>query len=105
MEISEKIRFLRTNIVNLSQEAFAKKINVTRTTIKNWENGTSTPTVSHILLISLLCNVSTDYLIGNSSQYCLSLYGINDKKYFILSELISFFDDYNHNREKMNEGS
>lgn len=35
MDIADKIRFLRTNILNISQEKFAKKIDVTRMTVNN----------------------------------------------------------------------
>ena len=33
MDIADKIKFLRTNILDLSQDKFAKKIDVTRATI------------------------------------------------------------------------
>ena len=35
MDIADKIKFLRTNILDLSQDKFAKKIDVTRSTINN----------------------------------------------------------------------
>ena len=41
MDIADKIKFLRTNILDLSQDKFAKKIDVTRATINNWEQGVS----------------------------------------------------------------
>ena len=36
MDIADKIKFLRTNILDISQDKFAKKIAVTRATINNW---------------------------------------------------------------------
>lgn len=35
MDIADKIKFLRTNILDISQDKFAKKIAVTRATINN----------------------------------------------------------------------
>ena len=63
MDIADKIKFLRTNILDISQDKFAKKIAVTRATINNWEQGLSTPTIAHIKMIALVCNITTDYLI------------------------------------------
>ena len=37
MDIADKIKFLRTNILDISQDKFAKKIAVTRATINNWD--------------------------------------------------------------------
>lgn len=88
MDIADKIKFLRVNVAQLSQNSFASKINVTRNTIKNWESGASKPTVSHIVLISLLCDVSTDYLIFDNCPYELSLNGLSNDDYKLLSDLI-----------------
>jgi transcriptional regulator with XRE-family HTH domain len=48
----------------LTQSDLAKKLNVTRGTIANWENGTSNPSVEMLLELSRIFDVSVDYLIG-----------------------------------------
>ena len=85
MDIADKIKFLRTNILDLSQDKFAKKIDVTRATINNWEQGLSTPTIAHITMIALVCNITTD----------LSVRDINDEEYQILTQLINYFNNVN----------
>lgn len=42
MELNAQIKKYRTEL-NLSQEALAEKVYVTRQTISNWENGKSYP--------------------------------------------------------------
>ena len=91
MDIADKIKFLRTNILNLSQDKFAKKIDVTRATINNWEQGLSTPTIAHITIIALVCNITTDYLIKHEHPLELSVRDINDEEYQILTQLINYF--------------
>lgn len=90
MDIADKIKFLRKNM-NYSQEKSAKKIGVSRITVKNWENGASKPTTAHIEILALVCEVSTDYLIYDNNPYELSLNGIGNDEYEILSNLIEYF--------------
>lgn len=99
MDIADKIKFLRTNILDLSQEKFEKKIDVTRGTINNWEQGLSVPTIAHITMIALVCNITTDYLIEDNHPLELFVRDINDREYQILLQLINYFNDIN-NKEK-----
>ena len=49
--------------MNLSQDALAEKIYVTRQTISNWENSKNYPDIHSLLLLSSLFNISLDQLI------------------------------------------
>lgn len=91
MDMAEKIKYLRIKILNQSQEVFANNIGVTRNTVKNWECGVSKPTVSHLLMISMICDVSLNYLIFKNSSEELSLNDIDDEKYKILKHLIDYY--------------
>lgn len=93
MDIADKIRFLRTNILNISQEKFAKKIDVTRMTVNNWEQGLTKPNISYITMIALICNVTTDYLINNEEPLTLSVRNITDEEYNLLSQIIEYFKE------------
>lgn len=100
MDIADKIKFLRTNILDISQDKFAKKIAVTRATINNWEQGLSTPTIAHIKMIALVwialvCNITTDYLIKCDHPLELSVRDINNEEYQILTQLINYFNNVN----------
>lgn len=48
MNIGEKIKFLRKNILQLNQGEFARKLNVSRLTVRNWECGYSKPVPENI---------------------------------------------------------
>lgn len=101
MDIAEKINYLRTKIVIQSQDQFAANIGVTRSTVKNWENGLSKPTVSHILMISMLCNVSVNYLIFDNCPEELSLIGLTDDQYLVIKTLINYYNSLNKKRGKL----
>ncbi len=91
LNIHDKIKYLRTDVIKLSQNEFGNKLNVSRDTIKHWESGVSKPNTEQILIIALLCHVSTDYIIIDNCKEQINLYGITDEQYNLLKDLISIF--------------
>ena len=51
-----------------SQSQLAHKLHVSIKTIKNWESDISDPSAEHIVLLSHIFQVSSDYLLGISSN-------------------------------------
>ena len=63
MDLGKKITAMR-NEKNLSQEQLAEKLNVTRQTISNWENGKFYPDIDSLVNLSKFFNVSLDVLLS-----------------------------------------
>ena len=63
MDLGKKIMTMR-NEKNLSQEQLAEKLNVTRQTISNWENGKFYPDIDSLVNLSKFFNVSLDVLLS-----------------------------------------
>jgi len=66
LDIGSKIMTLRKKF-NLSQSELAKKVEVSRTIIGNYERDENTPSVDILLKIAKTFDVSIDYLIGEGS--------------------------------------
>ena len=64
MTFSEKLKEARKNS-GLSQEQLAEKLCVSRQAVTKWETGRGLPDVENIKAISLLLNVSIDYLLSD----------------------------------------
>lgn len=64
MTLGEKIKFYRTKL-NLSQEAFAIKCNLSRNAIYNYENNKRTPTISILEAIAEGLNLSSYELLND----------------------------------------
>lgn len=62
MEIDERIKTHRTQL-NLSQEALAEKVYVTRQTISNWENNKSYPDINSLLRLGEVFDITMDQLL------------------------------------------
>ena len=64
MNLGNNISSLR-KVKELSQESLAEKLNVSRQTISNWEQGQTSPNPEQLLLLSKVLEKSTDELLGN----------------------------------------
>lgn len=68
MKISERLKQLRYE-QNMSQEALASKIGITRTAYSNYEQGIREPSIDLIIAFCDFFNVTADYLIGRTDNY------------------------------------
>lgn len=63
--LSQRLKSAR-NRVKLTQEELAAKVNTTKSTISNYENGHSTPSNEMLVLLSEVLQITTDYLLGRT---------------------------------------
>lgn len=63
MDLGKKIIEMRKN-AKLSQEQLSEKLDVTRQTISNWENGKFYPDIDALVKISKCFNISLDDLLN-----------------------------------------
>jgi len=80
----------------LSQEDLARRMNMARPAISNWENGKSEPSGSQLVQLAKIFNVSLDMLVGNSRE-SLKVVVVDTtvlmKRPVLIDELISKFDE------------
>lgn len=75
--INEMIRKLRKDF-NISQVELASKLGVTKHCVSNWENDNILPSIEMLIKIAKYFNVSTDYLLGVSSDKTIDVSGLTD---------------------------
>ena len=70
MDLSDKIKICRKEN-KMTQEQFAKKLNVSRKTVSGWENGRSFPDIKTLVTISNAFDISLDNLLkeDNAIKY------------------------------------
>lgn len=95
MIISEKLKYQRKEVMNLKQKELAPLIGVSVATLKKWENNENYPNLSHLIMISMTCNVSLQYLVNDNHPEELSLIGLSDYEYETLKSLIDYFKEKN----------
>lgn len=74
--LGQRIYELR-NAFGWSQVVVAKKLNVAKQTVSNWENDNIQPSIEMLIRLSRLFNVSTDYLLGLETVPRISTEGLS----------------------------
>lgn len=64
MKWNKRIKDLREDN-DMTQEELATRLGISKRTLLRYESGVSEPTISVLISLSLLFNVSVDYIIGN----------------------------------------
>ena len=83
MEFSKRLKFLR-NEKNISQEELAKLLNISRTSITNYELGRNEASTQVLDKLSEIFNCSIDYLLGKSdTRNNTSNIDESDKKFYM----------------------
>ncbi len=90
--IGETIKRLRED-AGFSQSALAKKLGVTRSAVNAWEMGLSAPTTQYVVDMARLFRVSSDYLLGLTTEATLVLDGLSEEEKRILYSLIDYFNE------------
>ena len=72
MNFSEKLLALR-KANNLTQEQLAEKLDVSRQSVSKWESGQASPEPEKIVALSVIFDVTTDYLLKSSEIDDLSV--------------------------------
>lgn len=68
MRIGQEIKSKRTKL-NITQEELAKRLNVTRAAISNWEVGRNYPDIQFLVKISDELNISLDQLLRGDKKW------------------------------------
>ena len=95
MKLSEKIKFIRKNILNLSIEEFASILGVSRRTISSWENKQVLPAISNIISISLISNITIDSIIFDEYPFEIICEDIDEERYMALKTIVKEYEKNN----------
>ena len=74
-----------------SQVEVAKRLQVTKQTVSNWENGNIQPSIDMLIRLAHLFHVSTDYLLGMEDVPRLSVDGLPSD---FVAHLALLIEDY-----------
>ena len=64
----------------LNQVEFAKRMGVTKQCVSNWENDNVVPSVDMLIKIADFFKVTTDYLLGRTSNNYIDVTGLSNEQ-------------------------
>lgn len=88
--LGQRINELRMSF-GWSQVVLAKRLNVAKQTVSNWENDNIQPSIEMLVRIAKIFGVTTDYLLGLDEIRRISVEGVPDDVVAHLSLLINDF--------------
>ena len=83
----ERIKDLRLSL-GINQVQFAKKLNVTKQCVSNWENANLQPSIDMLRRIAETFSVSADYLLGLNDKPTLDVEGLTNEQILHLRAII-----------------
>ena len=84
----ERVKNLRLSL-GLNQIEFGEKLNVTKQSVSNWENGNIQPSIDMLLKIATTFSIKTDYLLGLDNSRQLDVTGLSEKQISYIQQLIN----------------
>lgn len=85
---AERVKSLRLSL-GLNQVEFGKKLNVTKQSVSNWENGNIQPSIDMLMKIATIFSVKTDYLLGLDNIRSLDASGLTEQQISYIQQLIN----------------
>ena len=85
-----RIRELRVSF-GWNQVELAKKLNISKQTVSNWENENIQPSVEMLVQVAKIFRVSTDYLLGLEDTPRLNIEGLPPS---VVAHISLLIDDY-----------
>lgn len=80
-----------------SQEDLGKAVGVSRSAIRNWEIGSTSPSLQDIVMLSIYFQVTTDYLLGMDKNRTVQLDFLSDRAFVAVSNMIKVIkEDHSH---------
>ena len=87
--LGKNIKTLRTAL-GWSQVDLARKLNITKQTVSNWENDNIQPSIEMLVRLSKIFGVTTDYLLGLETDVQVNVSGLSETA---VAHLLLLIDD------------
>ena len=87
------------NSNNYTQTQVARRLNVSVATVGRWENNYKTPSTEHLIDLSVLYNVSLNYLVGREKEKAIVIERLTKSQQELIGMLVQEFES----EHKMNK--
>ena len=94
MEFGSRVKKLRKEH-HWTQKQLGKMMGLNDTTVSNWENGNTTPTIDELVILVRLLSVSSDYILGIEDRQHIVIEGLSDNQISAIRNLIESFQPPN----------
>ena len=97
LNLAERLKNLRKQR-HLTQKQLAAQLHIHHSIISSYENGSRTPSLDVLILLSDVFHVSTDYLLGRERQRIIDTSGLTDSQIEAVRAIVAEFQTANKER-------
>ena len=90
----EKVKELRTGM-GWTQQQLGDRLQVSKQSVSNWENGNIMPSIDLLLKISDLFQVTTDYILDRNNALTLDITDLDTSQKEIVARMVAYFRSTN----------
>ena len=87
LNVAERISYLREKY-NMTQTDLANKLGISRSAVNSWEMSISSPSISNIIEMSIIFNVTTDYILSTSNKILVDISDLGNKEREVVLQMI-----------------
>lgn len=95
----EKVKELRTGM-GWTQQELGNRLQVSKQSVSNWENGNIMPSIELLVRISDLFQVTTDYILDRADNLSLDITDLDSSQKDIVSRMVAYFRSTNPKKQK-----
>ncbi|MBR2965686.1 MAG: helix-turn-helix transcriptional regulator [Clostridia bacterium] len=88
--VGERIKYLRDKL-GYTQTYLAKKLGISRSAVNGWEMSIAVPSLTNIIELTKIFNVSSDYLLCLDDRLLVDISGLTNEERETLMRLIECF--------------
>ena len=87
LNVAERISYLREKY-NMTQTDLANRLGISRSAVNSWEMSISSPSISNIIEMSIIFNVTTDYILSTSNKILVDISDLGNKEREVVLQMI-----------------
>ena len=87
LNIADRIRYLREKN-NMTQTDLANRLGISRSAVNAWEMSLSSPSITNIIEMSRIFNVSADYILSSTNRLLVDITELGNEERGLVIQLI-----------------
>lgn len=88
LNIADRIRYLREKN-DMTQTDLANKLGISRSAVNSWEMSLSSPSITNIIEMSQIFNVTADYILSTSNKLLVDISHLSNEEREVVIKLVS----------------
>ena len=92
LNVADRIRYLREKN-DMTQTDLANKLGISRSAVNSWEMSLSSPSITNVIEMSRIFNVTTDYILSITNKLMIDISELGNEERQVVIKLVECLKD------------